>query len=564
MKTTVTGTRDKLGHAVLIACCLLLAAVRIGSAAGREYQAQRFDVAITVLPAGDLEVAETVTFDFQSGRFERVLREISRRRTDGIEIIDATMDDAHFPIGDGAAHIKVSGGERMRVEWRFAPIDSSTHTFGLKYRVHRVAYTDDRGDVIAWRALPTDHPYRIASSHVTLEIPDPPVKTPVVERRRVGSATIAVDDRLIDVRSAEISRNGWIEIETVLPAGRLVSKQPAWRTAEMNAAALGPRWTTAAGIVAGLGILLMIAVRRHYDKPSFIPSESTVISLPEKLPPALAGALINSGRGSVAHALATIVDLADRGALVVRELPRRLGARHYELAQVPGTHALATHEEAALIIAFAGRGDEVTLHRARGRLTRGSRRFSSAVETELAGEGLLDPSRKAVRDRLLVMGIGLLLGGAVLAIPIALLVDRYGPWPLLVALGVAVAGLSGIILSATTTALSNEGLIRAARWRGFKRHLKKAMSDRRSPGDPPFASRDLSYAIALGLAMQSSRYLKRHPGLVPPWFAAAGDPHYGDVSFAAFVGSSAHGGGAGGGGVGGGGGAAGGGSSSAG
>jgi Predicted membrane protein (DUF2207) len=540
MKTTVTRRRDNLGHSLLMGCCLLLAAARIGSAAPREYQAERFDVAITVLPGGDLEVVETVTFDFQSGRFEKVLREIPRRRTDGIEIIDAMMDDAHFSIGDGPGHLKVSGGQRMRVEWRFTPVDPSTHTFGLRYRVHGVAYTDERGDVIAWQALPTDHRYRIASSHVTLETPDAPVRTPVVERRRVGSASIAVDDRLIDVRSAQISQNGWIEIETVLPASRLVSRQPAWRATEMNAAALGRRWMMTGGIIAGLGILLVIGVRRQYDKPSFIPTESTVISRPETLPPALAGALINNGRGSVAHALATLIDLADRGVLVVRELPRRLGVRSYEVAQVPGKHALATHEATALMIAFAGRGDEVTLYRARGRLTRGSRRFSSAVETDLAAEGLLDPSRKAVRDRLFATGISLLLGGALLAIPIALLVDRYGPWPLLVALGFVVAGLSGIIASATTTALSNEALVRAARWRGFKRHLKTAMSDRRSPGDPPFASRDLSYAIALGLAMQSSRYLKRHPGLVPPWFAAAGDPHYGDASFAAFVGSSAH------------------------
>ena len=263
-------------------------------------------MAVTVLAGGDLDVVETVTFDFQSGRFEKVLREIPRRRTDGIEIIDATMDDAHFSIGDGPGHIKVSGSQRMRVEWRFTPINPSTHTFGLKYRVHGVAYTDARGDVIAWRALPTDHRYRIASSHVTLETPDAPVRTPVVERRRVGSATIAVDDRLIDVRSAQISENGWIEIETVLPASRLVSRQPAWRATEMNAAALGPRWMMAGGIVAGLGILLVIGVRRQYDKPSFIATRSTVISRPETLPPALAGALINNGRGYVTHALATM------------------------------------------------------------------------------------------------------------------------------------------------------------------------------------------------------------------------------------------------------------------
>ena len=500
MNVTLSDRGDKLGHTQLLALCLLLAMVPGVSAASREYRAERFDVAVTVLPAGDLDVRETLTFDFQSGTFEKVWREIPGRRTDGIEIIDATMDDAPFSIGDGPGHIAVSGSRRTRVEWRFTPIGPSTHTFGLR--------------------------------------------TPVVERRRVGAATIAVDEGTIDVRASEISRNGWIEIETVLPAASLVSRQPAWRTSEMNAAALGPRWVMAAGSIAVLGILFVLAVRRQYDPPSIVTTESATISLPEKLPPALAGALINNGRSHVGHALATIVDLADRGVLGVRELHRQLGVRRYELAQLPGTHDLTAHEEMALITAFAGRGDDVTLSRARARLARGSRRFSSAVEMDLGARGLLDPSRKAVRDRLLAIGIVLLLGGAVGAIPIAALVDRYGPWPFLLALGFVVAGFAGIIASATTTALSNEGLVRAARWRGFKRHLKKTMRDRRSPAGESFTSRDLSYAIALGLAIQSSHYLRRHPGIVPPWFAAAGDPRGGNAAFAAFVGSNAHAGGA--------------------
>ena len=248
---------------MLLVCCLFLAIP--SSAASRKYRAERFDVAITVLPGGDLDVAETTIFNFQSGTFEKVWREIPGSRTDGIDIIEATMDDARFPAGEGPGHIVVSGSGRKRIEWRFASIGQSTHTFGLKYRVHGAAYTD-RGDVIAWRALPTDHPYHIASSHVTLEAPDAPVRTPVVERRGVGAATVAVDERLIDVRASDISPNGWIEIETVLPAAALVSRQPAWRANEMTAAALGPRWAMAGGGIAALGILFVLAVRRAWPQ----------------------------------------------------------------------------------------------------------------------------------------------------------------------------------------------------------------------------------------------------------------------------------------------------------
>ncbi len=565
MKATLNRYRDNLGHswprgaaccgsrakpcrglgwrrAVLVVCSLLLAVP--AAAASREYVAQRFDATITVLPGGDLEVTESVTFDFQSGRFEKVWREIPGRRTDAIEILEATMDDKAIVPGEGPGHIVVSGTRRMRVEWQFTPVGPSTHTFGLKYRVRGVVYTDDGGDVITWRALPSEHPYRIWSSHVTLEAPDAPIRTPVVERRRIGAATVAVDERIIDVRAEQVGRNGWIEIETVLPARRVVSSQPAWRMRETTAAALAPRWAMGAGAIAALGILFVVAVRRQYDRPAITSTESTTITLPERLPPAVAGALINHGRVHAGHALATLVNLADRGILAVRELPRQFGVRSYELSQVPGTHNLTAHEEAALTIAFAGRGDDITLSKARARLARGSRRFSAAAEADLSAQGLLDQSRKAVRDRLLAIGVVLLIAGGLSAIPIAVLADRFGPWPFLLTLGFVVAGLAGIIASATTTALSNDGLVRAARWRGFKRHLKKAMSERRMSSDGrSFTPDELSYAMALGLASESSRYLKNHPGAVPAWFAAAGTPQEGGAAFAAFIGSGAHSGG---------------------
>ena len=68
--------------------------------------------------------------------------------------------------------------------------------------------------------------------------------------------------------------------------------------------------------------------------------------------------------------------------------------------------------------------------------------------------------------------------------------------------------------------------------------------DRGATVGGPFTAGDLSYAIALGLATHSSRYLKRHPGMLPPWFAAAARGDEGAAAFAAFVGSSGHPGGA--------------------
>jgi hypothetical protein len=47
-----------------------------------------------------------------------------------------------------------------------------------------------------------------------------------------------------------------------------------------------------------------------------------------------------------------------------------------------GTHEIEDHETEALTMAFAGRGDDVTMSKARGRLARGARRFAAAANDD--------------------------------------------------------------------------------------------------------------------------------------------------------------------------------------
>jgi hypothetical protein len=185
--------------------------------------------------------------------------------------------------------------------------------------------------------------------------------------------------------------------------------------------------------------------------------------------------------------------------------------------------------------AFADRSDPVTLSKVRGRLARGGRRLVTAIADELRARGLLDETRAAAARRLKVVGLSLLLGGATLVIPAAVLLNQYGQWPLLVPLALVVGGLVGIIAGATTVVLSEQGIASAARWRGYRQLLKNIATDR-APGQSLSADRSLAYAVALGLAPQWSRYLKRHASALPGWFAAiAHDPSEAAASFSYFV-----------------------------
>lgn len=525
-------------------------------AAAADYTANRFDVVAAVAESGDLHVRERIVFTFQSGTFKKVWREIPASRTDGIEIVEALMDGQRLTPGDGPGHITISGRNRIRVEWQFAPIGPSQHTFDLHYVARGVIYRDGDRDVLRWRLLPSEHRYAIADSTSTLVLPVGPIDPVKLESRRAGAVSSGPDREGIRVTASHIGANGWVIAELRFEPGRIVTAMPKWQQRQQDLASLGPRWAAGAAVIFLIGLVIVFTLRQGYSSSPVDVDDMLEPAPPEPLPPAIAAVLAAKGRATGYQSAATLLDLADRGMLRVTELPRRLGARTYELSQVAGRHDLEAHELEALQTAFGGSGEPVTLSRARGRLARGSRRFTAAVNSDLASRGLLDPDRKRARDRLTVGSIALLFAGILGCAGAAALIPRYDGWPILLPLGLVISGLIGIVMAATMTPLSDEGLLKTGRWRGFRRYLKTT-AEAKDESPASIDSRWIVYGIAMGLAYQWARFLKRHPDAAPAWFIAS--PQDG-AAFATFIGSHAASGGS----HGGGGGAAGGGGSGAG
>lgn len=533
MTTTLSRAGDRAGHTIRI--LLVLAALAApASAQSGGYKAQRFDVNITP-QGGDIVVTEAITFEFQSGTFKRVWREIPTSRTDGIEIVEARMDDVVFTPGDGEGHIEVSGSNRRRVQWNFAPVASpSAHIFDLKYVVRGVIYRENGSDVLRWRALPTEHRYAIDASHISIATAGGFLGTP--EAHRVGNVSISTLPPGLMIDASNIRSNGWILADVRYPKGTMISSLPKWQERREYANRLGPRWIAAAGAVFVLGLLIVFGARQGYSEPASTGNETTTTTPPDAVPAAIAAALAEKGRASGYQGIATIVDLADRGVLTVHELPKTMGVRQYEVRQVPGQHALEPHEQVAIDIAFGGRADHVNLSRLRGRMARGGRRFVSAVNADLERRGLLDPARKAARDRLTVIAVVLLIMAPLSSVAVAPLIPTYQAWPFLLPLALFVAGIVSIITAASMSPLSDRGAMEGARWRGFRRYLKTLAGDREERGAMAIDPRWIVYAIAVGLAAQWSRLLKARPGVAPEWFIAVPGDHGG---FAAFVGSQA-------------------------
>jgi len=146
-----------------------------------------------------------------------------------------------------------------------------------------------------------------------------------------------------------------------------------------------------------------------------------------------------------------------------------------------------------------------------------------------------------VRKQFVRIAIVCLIGAGVSSIAFAFIAARFGGWPMVIPLALALVGVAGLIAYGAHTPLSNDGARRANEWRGFRRYLRDIARDRQpSPGDAAVRQL-LPFAVAFGIASVWSTYLRRHRAAAPAWFRSADTGRYNPAAFSAFVASGGSG-----------------------
>jgi hypothetical protein len=348
-----------------------------------------------------------------------------------------------------------------------------------------------------------------------------------VSARRAGRIDREQGSDRVRVVARDIRQNGWVEATVRLPSSAVVTAAPSWQQRQRRAEAMSRNWMAAAGAILCAGLMLFFGVRQSFDPPPRdLPGAPADHTLPDSLPPAMAGALVANGAVSLEQAMATLFALAERGAVCAEQHARgAFGTRAFTLTRSPDHGALSAFERAAVDVAFAGDERTVALSKARTRLVRRLGRFKRALHEELGRAGLFDEERRALRRTLARVAAGWAIAATIAVLPAAWLMREYGGWPMLVPAAFAALSLVGVIVRAGLTPLSNDGVRRAHRWRALRSGLKAIKADDRP--DPAW----LPFAIALGQAGAWSRQARRGHTPDPAWFRAPEDP----AAFAAFV-----------------------------
>lgn len=528
----------KMSAAVVVLVALLMG-VPNALAQDKSYSADRFDVDIAVNQDGSLLITETVVFRFVGEPFTFVFREIPTDHTDGVEILEASVDGRSYPQGTNAGQVEIEPDDNIRVTWHMEPTANTARTFVLQYRMLGVVQQTENADLLRYQPLPDEFEYTIDSSTVTLRYPG---SADLLETPQVTANTAQVDrsgNEVTFTRQA-VEPNNTMVFEMTFAKGSLISTPPTWQTRQAEQNALGPVWIGASLLVVVAGIIGAIMLWRSHQ-PQVKKSTAVYYEPPTNLPPAIAGVLNGSGASpSWSNALATLFDLADRSVLSIEEIEKKsiFSGQDFNIVLLEEPSDLRPHENGLLRLLFETKGlrhKSVKLSKLSSAVTGSQwKKFTEPLEMEIKAAGYIDAERKRRRTWVMAGSFIFLILGVLIMIMTAIFENLFGMWPMTIAASFFLVFVLLLSMGSNMTILTDEAKIMAEEWQSFYRHLKDVTRRKAAVGETNMFNRFLPYAATYGLLHQWAKFFEKEGWTqLPPYFHALNRADDGGMS--AFV-----------------------------
>ena len=526
---------DRLRAPALAATALLALLVAAASARGQAdtgWTIRSFDAEYTVGTDRTLQVVERIDVDFEGLERHGIYRDVPVRYR--------RLISPEVPLGAGRVtfdldlqsvtdrngnplQTQVTGGDQVRI--RIGDPDRTVtglQTYVIRYTLSGgLGFFDDH-DELYWQVTGTGWPVPIERAAATVRLP------PDAAAARSGSEPWAATCFAGWAESTDSER---CMAEVVMPgmyrftSGRLepgegltlVAGFPKGVIAPPGAAERGIEWLLTYGpLVLPLGALaFMLTLWRRTGREPDAGSVVPIWRAPDGLRPGPAGTLYDQ-RADMDDVVATILDLAVRGYLRIREVPpdgllgsvdessftgralKTLGLYEHDwrlerLEKDPA--GLLRHEHRVLAGIFEGRQarDMSDLH---NEFYKEIPEIHEALYEQVVREGLFPKSPDSTRKMYRWLGIGILVGGGIFGI----VADH----PAL-AIGLGLCGLVVLLFSYAMPAMTLKGARMRRDIAGLEEYIRRAekaeLEFREAPEKTPeHFSQILPYAVALDVS----------------------------------------------------------------
>lgn len=470
----------------------------------------RLDTEITVLPNGDLRVVETNVIDFTSGTFTFGYRDIDLSRlTDVVDVL-VTEQGRALPV-----ELSQTDEGYFRIRYEFEPARREQRVFTVEYTAQGATRYYDDGDEVFWAGVYADrNGFAVQASRLTVRLPDGATALdaqtygPRAELRGQGT-NVVVAEALEPVASGD-----QFEIWVKFPHGVIGGSAPPWQA---GYDALRAYQRTAKPVVdfallvlalltvsAGVPAAIVMWYRRGRDPQVGLVAEY-LSEPPAGISPGLAGTLLDE-KADLSDVIATLVDLARRGVLVIREeqSPGLFGIgtrRDWVIEAGPNFDTeLAPHERALINALDVGPGEDVPVSSLQNVFYKRLPGIQNALYKQLVSSGYYRRRPDMVRNHYTMWAIAGVIAGGMLFVAGAVLAAE-GLTSTLIALGgaITVVGVVWLLVANAMPVRTTKGAEMRARVEAFKRYLSniERYGDLRAATEQ--FDRYLPYAVAFGI-----------------------------------------------------------------
>ncbi|MCK6577679.1 MAG: DUF2207 domain-containing protein [Anaerolineae bacterium] len=510
---------------------------------------KRWDVIIDSVDPVENAFRVSEVYDIQfSGTFRFGSRAIPYTNLDSITDVAVTQDGRPLVLscsGNEGTVCAQPNGDELQITYYFRdPITNGSAAFVISYVVSGALRVYPDGDQLWWQAIPSDHfGFPIERSKITVELPvgyapregvDPVVTYGASSEVNVEGAMVTA------VANGMITGSQYFDIRVQYPH-HPDARQAGWqsgfdsqRAFEENTLPLLNVAGIVISILIGLGSLLGIFLlynTRGRD-PEIGPVPEYLTEPPSDLRPAVVGSLIDE-RADPRDVIATFVDLAQRGFLVIEEEKREGlfglgGGSQFTFKRTDKNFdSLEAWERALVQGMFKGNRMERDLSALKETFYKDITKAQQALYGQLVKQGFFTSNPESTRTGYGLVGallFGLAMVGAFVLFP---LTSEYGFSMALIPISLFIPAAGFVIAAPAMPAKTRKGAEEAAKWKAFYRYMANLDKQTEvSEAKERFADY-LPYAVAFGLDRTWVNAFSQVQDMpIPPWYYPTYVGHY--------------------------------------
>ncbi|MCU0499435.1 MAG: DUF2207 domain-containing protein [Anaerolineae bacterium] len=526
--------RHKMLFALLLFCLMTIPNL----AQSRSIVWQRWDVIIdNVRTAENLfDVTEQYTIQF-NGTFRFGNAVLAQENLDSIDNIRVSQDGRALQrncSNNPGTYCVQNAVEGISLNYYFfAPITNDTENFEITYTVSGALRSYEGGDQLYWIGVTADKSgFPVLNSTITAEMASAPREGIDPVESYGAPAEIQVNgNRVIATASRRIEPNEYFALRIQYPHDPSMSP-PAWQSGydtqtafDENVAPIIDLGSLALGMIIGFGGLFGVyylwSSRGRDPKVGIVPQYLS--ELPAKLPPGVAGALIDE-KVDIRDIMSTLMDLATRGYLVIEEDRRQgflgIGAGStftFKRTDQP-KDGLRSYERLLLNLLFPT-DLERTLDSLTNKFYQHIPALQREIYQELVSEGFFVKDPEITRSLWGGMAVAVFFGSTFLGFGVFSLIETLPLSLLCLPFSVVGPAFALMMVSQFMPAKTQRGAEEAAKWRAFREYLINLEKYQSVEEAATQFETFLPYAVAFGIERSWTRRFRQVPNLpMPTWY----------------------------------------------